>query len=311
MNAIAHRSWVRCLAKASVSSSTSSLKPARAVISARGGSTSVGRATRPTVSRGGSLTKRSSRSSRAFIACRCVTDKQFAVRDLVINAVDFSLRLPSGDVFVAETAEGVTALVLLGEGTMIFTPAPSEERLQLKLFAGTETLETPFTAAYVRINPYDFNDQLKDKLPAPTTPDPRVAAAGAARVRRRGEQVVQPRPARSQPRQLVAAAAVRRFPGGGADAALRHADLRAIDQRAGRRDALSSRPQAQHRGLRERDEVEQPRPVLQRRRPRRIRRRRLHDRRELLTRARVARRDCAPADPREVVRAGGAHAAAG
>jgi Peptidase family M1 domain len=102
-----------------------------------------------------------------------VADKQFPVRDLVIKSVDFTLRLPSGDVFVAETAEGVTALVLIGDGTMVFNPAPPEERLQVKLFSGTETLETPFTAAYVRMNPYDFNDQLKDKLSATTTPDPR------------------------------------------------------------------------------------------------------------------------------------------
>jgi hypothetical protein len=102
------------------------------------------------------------------------TDKQYAVRDLVINSVDFSLRLPAGDVFIAETTEGVTGLVLMGEGSMLFTPAPPEERLQLKLFAGTETLEAPFTAAYVRINPYDFDDQLKGKLTSPATPDPRL-----------------------------------------------------------------------------------------------------------------------------------------
>jgi hypothetical protein len=101
-------------------------------------------------------------------------DKQFPVRDLVIKSVDLTLRLPSGDVFVAETGEGVTALVLIGDGTMVFTPAPSEERLQVKLFSGSETLETPFTAAYVRMNPYDFNDQLRDKLSAPTAADPRI-----------------------------------------------------------------------------------------------------------------------------------------
>ena len=47
--------------------------------------------------------------------------------------------------FVAETPEGVTAIVLIGDGTMVFQPAPKEEKGQLKLFAGTEALETPFT----------------------------------------------------------------------------------------------------------------------------------------------------------------------
>jgi predicted TIM-barrel fold metal-dependent hydrolase len=36
-------------------------------------------------------------------------------------------------VFVAETPEGVTAMVLLGEGTMLFKPMPKEEKGQLKL----------------------------------------------------------------------------------------------------------------------------------------------------------------------------------
>src|SRR5688572_14043137 len=53
------------------------------------------------------------------------TEKQFAARNLVLKAVDFELRLPAGDVFIAETPEGVTALVLLGDGTLVFR---SEER---------------------------------------------------------------------------------------------------------------------------------------------------------------------------------------
>ena len=87
--------------------------------------------------------------------------KQYAARDLVIKSVDFELRLPTGDVFVSETSEGVTALVMLGEGTMVFTPAPPEERGQVRLFAGTDTLDAPFTAAYIRLNPFEFDQQMK------------------------------------------------------------------------------------------------------------------------------------------------------
>jgi hypothetical protein len=87
--------------------------------------------------------------------------KQYAARDLVIKSVDFELRLPTGDVFVSETSEGVTALVMLGEGTMVFTPTPPEERGQVRLFAGTETIDAPFTAAYIRLNPFEFDQQLK------------------------------------------------------------------------------------------------------------------------------------------------------
>jgi len=87
-------------------------------------------------------------------------EKQFAARNLILRAVDFELRLPSGDVFVAETPEGVTGLVLLGEGTMVFQPLPKEERGQLKLFAGTESLDTPFTSAFVRLSPFEFEQRL-------------------------------------------------------------------------------------------------------------------------------------------------------
>ncbi len=101
-------------------------------------------------------------------------DKQFTARNLVITAIDFTLRLPAGDVFVAETAEGVTALVLIGDGTMLFEPAPKEERGQLRLFAGTATLETPFSAAFVRLNPFEFEQRVAETTLAAAPIDPRL-----------------------------------------------------------------------------------------------------------------------------------------
>jgi hypothetical protein len=101
------------------------------------------------------------------------TEKPYVARDLVVSSIDFELRVPNGDAFVAETAEGATAMVLLGDGTMKFTPKPPEERGQVRIFAGAETLETPFTAAFVRMNPVEF-EQLKPQLqPAPSA-DPRT-----------------------------------------------------------------------------------------------------------------------------------------
>ena len=105
-------------------------------------------------------------------------EKQFAARNLVLQAVDFQLRLPSGDVFVAETPEGMTALVLLGDGTLVFEPSPKEERGQLKLFAGTESLETPFTSAFVRISPFEFESRLKSPMLEPVPLDPRAHRRG-------------------------------------------------------------------------------------------------------------------------------------
>lgn len=100
--------------------------------------------------------------------------RQFTAKDLVVKAIDFELRLPSGELFVAETAEGVTAVILLGEGSMHFTPAPAEERGQVRLYAGTDRLETPFTAAFVRLNPYEFDQQIKKQVVAAEVVDTRA-----------------------------------------------------------------------------------------------------------------------------------------
>lgn len=107
-------------------------------------------------------------------------DKQFVAKNLVLRAVDFELRLPSGDVFVSETPEGVTAMVLIGEGTMVFQPMPKEERGQLKLFAGTESLETPFTSAFVRVSPFEFDQRVTSEMLEPVPVDSRTYRRGVA-----------------------------------------------------------------------------------------------------------------------------------
>lgn len=100
-------------------------------------------------------------------------EKQYAARDLVLRSIDFSLTLPTGDVFVAETPEGVTGLVLLGDGAMSFTPSPKEERGQLRIFGGAETLETSFTVAFVRLNPFEFEQHVANGMLDPVVVDPR------------------------------------------------------------------------------------------------------------------------------------------
>ena len=107
-------------------------------------------------------------------------EKQFAAKNLVLKAIDFELRLPSGDVFVAETPEGVTAIVLLGEGTLVFQPSPKEERGQLKLFSGVEALETPFTSAFVRLNPFEFDQRVIRDMLEPVALDSRAYRRGLA-----------------------------------------------------------------------------------------------------------------------------------
>ncbi len=107
-------------------------------------------------------------------------DKQFAVKNLVLRAVDFELRMAEGDAFVAETPEGITALVLLGEGSMVFQPMPKEERGQLKLFAGSESLDTPFTSAFVRISPFEMEQRIIEDMMQPVALDSRVYRRGLA-----------------------------------------------------------------------------------------------------------------------------------
>jgi hypothetical protein len=79
---------------------------------------------------------------------------------------------------VAETPEGMTGLVLIGDGTMVFEPSPKEERGQLKLFAGTESLEAAFTSAFVRISPFEFESRLKSPMLEAVALDPRAHRRG-------------------------------------------------------------------------------------------------------------------------------------
>jgi hypothetical protein len=83
--------------------------------------------------------------------------KQYAAHDLKIAAEDLDLTLEEGSMFVAEIDGGVTAVVLLGKGIVNFHPSPATEKGQVKIFCGSDTLETRFDAAYLRVNPADFD----------------------------------------------------------------------------------------------------------------------------------------------------------
>jgi hypothetical protein len=82
--------------------------------------------------------------------------RQFTAHNLKVSAEDLDLTLAEGSVFVADVDIGVTAMVLLGKGTLSFHPDPPVEKGQIKIFCGNETLETGFDAAFIRISPSDF-----------------------------------------------------------------------------------------------------------------------------------------------------------
>jgi hypothetical protein len=99
--------------------------------------------------------------------------KQYAARDLKISAEDIDLTLAEGSVFVAEIDGAATAVVLLGKGTVSFHPSPATEKGQVKIFCGSETLETGFEAAYIRVNPGDFASVVTASALTPVAIDAR------------------------------------------------------------------------------------------------------------------------------------------
>jgi hypothetical protein len=86
--------------------------------------------------------------------------RQFTANDVTIAAEDFLLTMKTGSAFVAEAVDGPTAVVLIGSGEMTFRPAPAAERDQVKIFCGSETLQTPFDAAFLRLNPGDLDGRV-------------------------------------------------------------------------------------------------------------------------------------------------------
>src|SRR5688572_445898 len=105
---------------------------------------------------------------------RLNTATAMTARDLEITAEDLTIALQEGTVFLVECDEGVTGLVLIGRGEMRFSPGSATERGQVRLFAGDDTLVTPFETAYVRINPSDYAEQVANAGLTAATPDARI-----------------------------------------------------------------------------------------------------------------------------------------
>jgi hypothetical protein len=105
---------------------------------------------------------------------RLNTAMAYAANNLEILAEDLAISLPSGDVFLVECDDGITGIVLLGRGEIRFAPTPAAERGQLRLFAGTETLSTPFEHAFIRVSPSDYRELVAEGSLTPTAPVARV-----------------------------------------------------------------------------------------------------------------------------------------
>jgi len=88
--------------------------------------------------------------------------KQYRVRNLTLRSDDLDVNLADGRLFVAETAAGATAVVLMPArgGTFVFKPTPETERGQVRIYCGSDTLRDQYTAAFVRLHPADFGTRF-------------------------------------------------------------------------------------------------------------------------------------------------------
>jgi hypothetical protein len=96
--------------------------------------------------------------------------RQFDARNFTLLAEDLELTLVEGTVFTIDTDQGTTGLILLGHGDLKFHPAPETERGQVRIFSGSETLESRFDAAYVRVGALDMHADRSVLVPRPVDP---------------------------------------------------------------------------------------------------------------------------------------------
>jgi hypothetical protein len=101
------------------------------------------------------------------------TTRQFAVHNLVVQAPDLTLRMDSGAAYVAETDEGVTGVVLRGDGDIHFAPPDPAEQGQLRIFSGRPALNVGIESAFIRLNPHEFNTHISSRSLTPAAVDPR------------------------------------------------------------------------------------------------------------------------------------------
>ena len=87
-------------------------------------------------------------------------EKQYRIANLAMSAEDFELRVPNGVAFVAETDAGVTGIVILGRGDMIFSPTPAAEKGQVRIYSGGDAHTSTFDWVYLRAHPAEFDRRL-------------------------------------------------------------------------------------------------------------------------------------------------------
>lgn len=100
-----------------------------------------------------------------------LTSRQYAVSDLTLRGEDLEVTVAQGSAWVAEANGRPTAIVIVGDGEMAFTPAPASERGQLELFAGEPHLRSRVSRVFVRLNPSDLDARLNTAAMRPVPID--------------------------------------------------------------------------------------------------------------------------------------------
>lgn len=89
-----------------------------------------------------------------------LSDRQYAVRNLTIRGEDLTVTVPTGVAYLAEVHGNPTALVVFGDGDVVFAPPHESEKGQLRLFAGEDALRARVSRLFLRVNPVDAGSRL-------------------------------------------------------------------------------------------------------------------------------------------------------
>lgn len=109
-----------------------------------------------------------------------LTNRQFAVSNLTLRGEDLDVTVTQGSAWVAEANGLPTALVVVGDAEMTFSPAPLAEQEQLVLFAGERQLRSRVSRFFVRLNPADVERYLTIDAMRPEPTDRQALARAQA-----------------------------------------------------------------------------------------------------------------------------------
>ncbi len=100
-----------------------------------------------------------------------LSDSAYAVRDLRVRGEDLEIVVPSGTAYVAEVHGLPTALVVIGDGEVTFSPPAESEKGQIRLMTGDEVLKSKVSRLFLRVNPNDVAQRITMDALSATDPD--------------------------------------------------------------------------------------------------------------------------------------------